>query len=148
ALARVRPAEVVLRRQRPDRAAQPLVPGRGAAGDGPAHRRLRQTRRQELPAGAARRRLDSRALPGMTRQYASVRGALDLESPPMRLYQKAKRLGVWDPRDLDFAADIAAWPDLTADERDLLLRVTALFQAGEEAVTADLLPLVDAIAAE
>ena len=66
----------------------------------------------------------------------------------MRLYQKSKRLGVWDPRDIDFSADAAAWQELAADERDLLLRVTALFQAGEEAVTVDLLPLVDAIGAE
>jgi ribonucleoside-diphosphate reductase beta chain len=82
------------------------------------------------------------------REYASVRGALDLDSPPMRLYQKSKRLGVWDPRDIDFRADAVAWQELAADERDLLVRVTALFQAGEEAVTVDLLPLVDAIGAE
>jgi ribonucleoside-diphosphate reductase beta chain len=82
------------------------------------------------------------------RTYASVRGALDRESPPMRLYQKAKRLGTWDPADLDFSRDRESWLELTDDERDLLLRVTALFQAGEEAVTADLLPLVDAIAAQ
>lgn len=82
------------------------------------------------------------------RKYASVRGALDLDSPPMRLYQKAKQLGTWDPRALDLSADADAWRELTDDERDLLLRVTALFQAGEEAVTTDLLPLVDALAAE
>ena len=82
------------------------------------------------------------------RTYASIRGALDLDSPPMRLYQKSKRLGIWDPHDIDFSGDAVAWQELTADERDLLVRVTALFQAGEEAVTVDLLPLVDAIGAE
>jgi ribonucleoside-diphosphate reductase beta chain len=82
------------------------------------------------------------------REYASVRGALDLESPPMRLYQKSKRLGIWDPRDIDFSADAVGWQELSDDERDLLVRVTALFQAGEEAVTVDLLPLVDVIGAE
>jgi hypothetical protein len=31
------------------------------------------------------------------RSFATTRGLLDLESPSMRLYQKSKRLGVWDP---------------------------------------------------
>jgi ribonucleoside-diphosphate reductase beta chain len=82
------------------------------------------------------------------RSFASTRGALDLESLPMRLYQKSKRLGTWDPRDLDFSRDVDAWQELTPEERDLLLRVTALFQAGEEAVTVDLLPLLEVIGAE
>ena len=82
------------------------------------------------------------------RSFATTRGALDLESPPMRLYQKSKRLGTWDPRDLDFSGDVDAWQELTPEERDLLLRVTALFQAGEEAVTVDLLPLLDVIGSE
>ena len=47
--------------QRPDRAAQPLVPGRGAAGDEPADGRLRPRRRRAVPARAARRRLGARA---------------------------------------------------------------------------------------
>jgi len=57
------------------------------------------------------------------------------------LYEKAKRLGTWNPTEIDFRADIADWADLSHDERDLLLRVTSLFLAGEEAVTRDLLPL-------
>ena len=68
-----RRAEELLRGQRPDRAAQPLVPGRVEAADGSAHGRLRQARRAQLPAGAARRRLGARAVPGV-RTYASVRG--------------------------------------------------------------------------
>jgi ribonucleoside-diphosphate reductase beta chain len=75
-------------------------------------------------------------------------GGIDLESPPMRLYQKSKRLGVWDPYDLDLSRDVEDWRSLTDDERDLLLRVTSLFQAGEEAVTVDLLPLLEVIGAE
>jgi ribonucleoside-diphosphate reductase beta chain len=73
---------------------------------------------------------------------------LDHESPPMRLYHKAKRLGVWDPRSIDLRADVEEWRTLTEPERDLLLRVTALFQAGEEGVTLDLLPLLLVVARE
>lgn len=66
----------------------------------------------------------------------------------MRLYEKAKRLGVWNPSDIDFRQDRADWLTLNQEEQDILLRLTAMFQAGEEAVTLDLLPLIMAIAAE
>lgn len=77
----------------------------------------------------------------------SARG-LDQSSFPMRLYHKAKKLGTWDPRDIDFSQDIRDWQRLADDERDVLLRLTTLFQGGEEAVTLDLLPLIQAVAAE
>ncbi len=67
---------------------------------------------------------------------------------PMRLYHKAKRLGVWDPRSIDFSQDILDWQRCTDDEREALLLQTSLFQAGEESVTLDLLPLIMAIARE
>ena len=66
----------------------------------------------------------------------------------MRLYEKAKRLGTWNPTDIDFGQDAANWARLDGAEQDVLLRLTAMFQAGEEAVTLDLLPLVMAVAAE
>jgi ribonucleoside-diphosphate reductase beta chain len=75
----------------------------------------------------------------------SARG-LRTDSVPMRLFQKAKRLGIWDPMALDFSRDRADWEKLTDVERDFVLRLLALFQAGEEAVTVDLLPLMYAIA--
>jgi ribonucleoside-diphosphate reductase beta chain len=65
-----------------------------------------------------------------------------------RLYEKAKQLGTWDPAQIDLTRDAHDWGGLGDDERDLLLRVTALFHAGEEAVTRDLLPLALAIANE
>ncbi len=80
-------------------------------------------------------------------QTTSARG-LDQASVPMRLWQKAKRLGVWNPSDIDLEQDRHDWQQLEPDEQDLLLRLTAQFQAGEEAVTLDLLPLVATIAAE
>ncbi len=66
----------------------------------------------------------------------------------MRLFQKAKKLGTWDPQALDFSRDAADWKSFTAEERDFLLRTLALFQAGEEGVTSDLLPLIMAVAEE
>ena len=80
--------------------------------------------------------------------FVTVTRGLNRASLPMRLFEKAKRLGGWNPSALDLAQDRADWLSLAAAERDLLLRLTALFQAGEEAVTLDLLPLIAVIAAE
>ncbi|MFZ2357806.1 MAG: R2-like ligand-binding oxidase [Anaerolineae bacterium] len=68
--------------------------------------------------------------------------------PPMRLFEKAKRFGVWNPADIDFSQDRRDWLGLNGEEQDILLRLSALFQAGEEAVTLDLLPLIMVIAQE
>jgi ribonucleoside-diphosphate reductase beta chain len=76
------------------------------------------------------------------------RQGLNNDSVPMRLWHKAKRLGVWNPADIDFSQDIADWQGLNAMERDLLLRLTGMFVAGEESVTLDLLPLIMTIARE
>jgi len=66
----------------------------------------------------------------------------------MRLWQKAKRLGTWDPAGIDLGADRRDWEGFRETEREFILRTLALFQAGEEAVTIDLLPLIDVIASE
>jgi len=73
---------------------------------------------------------------------------LDHQSPPMRLWHKAKKLGTWDPRDIDLSRDARDWDLLAPDEKDVILRLTSLFQAGEESVTVDLLPLMMVIARE
>jgi ribonucleoside-diphosphate reductase beta chain len=77
----------------------------------------------------------------------SERG-LSWDSVPMRLWQKAKRLGTWDPAAIDLARDREDWIRFGDEEREFILRSIALFQAGEEAVTIDLLPLIEVIAAE
>ncbi|HYJ80371.1 MAG TPA: R2-like ligand-binding oxidase [Longimicrobiaceae bacterium] len=79
---------------------------------------------------------------------STTAAGLDHSSPPMRLWHKAKKLGTWDPRDIDLAQDARDWERLAPDERDVILRLTALFQGGEESVTVDLLPLMMVIAAE
>ncbi|MGJ7909816.1 R2-like ligand-binding oxidase [Neobacillus sp. LXY-1] len=70
------------------------------------------------------------------------------DSFPYRLYQKAKRVGTWNPADLDFSQDREDWKKLTAEQREDILRLISQFQAGEEAVTLDLLPLIMTIAKE
>ena len=67
---------------------------------------------------------------------------------PMRLYHKAKKLGIWDPRSIDFTQDILDWQRCTDKEKQTLLQLTSIFQAGEECVTLDLLPLIMAVAQE
>src|SRR5260370_27646867 len=54
---------------------------------------------------------------------------------PMRLYHKAKRLGIWDPRRIDFSQDRLDWQRCTEDEKKTLLLQNATFQAGEECAT-------------
>lgn len=74
--------------------------------------------------------------------FKTTREGLDYASAPMRLFAKAKKLGVWDPAAVDLTHDAADWDQLGERERDLLLRLSAQFGAGEESVTTDLLPLL------
>jgi ribonucleoside-diphosphate reductase beta chain len=77
----------------------------------------------------------------------SERG-LRQELPPMRLWHKAKKLGIWNPQDIDFSQDIVDWQEMSERQRTGLERQSALFLAGEESVTLDLLPLIMVIARE
>jgi ribonucleoside-diphosphate reductase beta chain len=77
----------------------------------------------------------------------SSRGLLE-DSLPFRLYQKAKRFGVWNPSDFDFTQDVKDWQTFTHEQKEDILRLISQFQAGEEAVTRDLLPLMMVIAKE
>jgi len=71
---------------------------------------------------------------------------LQVDSFPMRLFEKAKRLGVWNPSDFDFSKDREDWEAMGDERRTAILQLTAAFLGGEEAVTLDLLPLVLAVA--
>ena len=81
-------------------------------------------------------------------QFATTTRGLQRSIPPMRLFEKAKRFGIWNPSDIDFTQDRSDWQGLTALERTVLLHLTSLFQAGEEAVTGDILPLLLAVSDE
>ncbi len=80
--------------------------------------------------------------------FTTTSRGLDRNHPALRLFEKAKKYGIWNPSDIDLHQDKADWLRLNEIERDTILRLTAMFQAGEEAVTLDLLPLVMAIAQE
>lgn len=71
---------------------------------------------------------------------------IDHDMLPMRLWHKAKKLGTWDPRDIDFEQDRKDWLGLNELEHEVLLHLSAEFLGGEESVALDLLPLIGAIA--
>ena len=82
------------------------------------------------------------------KQFVTTTRGLNRNTPPMRLFEKAKKFGIWNPSDIDFTQDKQDWQKLADDEKDVILRLTSLFVAGEEAVTLDLLPLMLAVAKE
>lgn len=45
----------------------------------------------------------------------SKRG-LQIDSFPFRLYQKAKKFGIWNPADIDFTQDQKDWKQLNAEQ--------------------------------
>lgn len=80
--------------------------------------------------------------------FATTTRGLNRDSYPMRLYEKAKRLGIWNPADIDLSQDQQDWVAFAPDEKDLILMLLGLFVSGEEAVTLDLLPLIEVVARE
>ncbi len=84
----------------------------------------------------------------MRESFQTISDGLNRNHAMFRLWEKAKKLGTWNPADIDFTQDRADWKDATDSERDLTLHVTTLFLSGEEAVTVDLLPLIGVIARE
>jgi ribonucleoside-diphosphate reductase beta chain len=80
--------------------------------------------------------------------FATTTRGVNRDLPPMRLYEKAKKLGIWNPSDIDFSKDKQDWATFKDAEKDLIWLLLALFVAGEEAVTLDLLPLIEVIARE
>ena len=52
--------------------------------------------------------------------FATVERGLNRDSVPMRLFEKAKRLGIWNPSDFDFTQDAEDWKAL-ADFSDYVL---------------------------
>jgi ribonucleoside-diphosphate reductase beta chain len=80
--------------------------------------------------------------------YASTNGTFDRTTPVYRLFEKSKRLGIWNPADIDFSQDKTDFANMSEIEQDWILRQIALFVTGEEAVTLDLLPLIMTVAQE
>ncbi len=79
------------------------------------------------------------------REYAMVKQSINKDSLPYKLYQKAKRHGVWNPVDIDFSQDKEDWQKLSPVQQQEVLDTIALFIGGEEAVTEDILPMIMAV---
>ena len=80
--------------------------------------------------------------------FVTTTRGLDRDHPAMRLFEKSKQLGIWNPSVVDFTQDKVDFQSLSLTEQDVLMRLIAIFLAGEEAVTLDLLPLIMVIAKE
>jgi ribonucleoside-diphosphate reductase beta chain len=80
--------------------------------------------------------------------YASLcENGLRMESFPMRLFRKGNRK-FWNPEDIDFGQDAADFAAMTDDERTMTATLAGRFMAGEESVTQDIQPFMQAMAAE
>ena len=60
-----------------------------------------------------------------------------------RKYEKATRK-FWDPKELDYERDRADWEHMTDAQREGLITITVRIEAGEQAVTDELLPMLAA----
>ncbi|MDW8051741.1 MAG: R2-like ligand-binding oxidase [Armatimonadota bacterium] len=80
--------------------------------------------------------------------FITTTRGLNRDHPVMKMFQKAKKLGTWDPAAIDLSQDRIDWQTFTDEQKDATLRLISLFQAGEESVTIDLLPLIQVIANE
>jgi ribonucleoside-diphosphate reductase beta chain len=66
-----------------------------------------------------------------------------MAGPIYRKYEKATRK-VWDPKQFDYEQDRADWERLTDAQRQGILTITVRFEAGEQEVTDELLPMLSA----
>ncbi|NIH86950.1 R2-like ligand-binding oxidase [Amycolatopsis granulosa] len=87
-------------------------------------------------------------LPARRTGFTSLRrGGLNWDSFPLRLFVKGNRK-FWNPADIDFSQDAEDWRTLNDEERRSATYLCTQFAAGEEAVTEDIQPFLQAMAAE
>ncbi|WP_017434972.1 R2-like ligand-binding oxidase [Saccharococcus caldoxylosilyticus] len=78
--------------------------------------------------------------------FQTVKGTIQWDHPMYKLYEKAKKQGKWNPADIDFSQDQEDFQRLSDEEKIASLPLVAGFSAGEEAVTLDILPMINAMA--
>ncbi len=78
--------------------------------------------------------------------FQTVVGQINWNAPMFRLYEKANRNGTWNPADIDFSQDQEDFHNMTADDKMTVIALVSSFSAGEEAVTIDILPMIQAMA--
>lgn len=74
-------------------------------------------------------------------------GGLDWDSLPLRLWQRGNEL-FWNAADIDLTEEAQGWATLTGEDLEAAARLSAMFLAGEEAVTHDIQPFMAAMASE
>ena len=74
-------------------------------------------------------------------------GGLNWDTLPLRLFAKGNAK-FWDPGTLDFSAGAVDWAEMNSEQQRSTTYLVAQFVAGEEAVTQDIRPFMDAMAAE
>ena len=80
--------------------------------------------------------------------FSSLRsGGLSWESFPLRLFAKGNAK-FWDPLSIDSSQDADDWAGLNDEQRRSSTYLVSQFVAGEEAVTQDIQPFMNAMAAE
>lgn len=75
------------------------------------------------------------------------KGGLKWDRLPMRLFVKGNAR-FWNPADIDFSQDAEDWKTLTPAERQFATDLATAFLAGEEAVTQDIQPFIQAVSKE
>jgi ribonucleoside-diphosphate reductase beta chain len=66
-----------------------------------------------------------------------------MAGPIYRKYEKAART-VWDPKEFDYELDAADWQGMSEAQRAGMTNITVRFEAGEQEVTDELLPMLAA----
>ena len=74
-------------------------------------------------------------------------GGLNWDSLPLRLWRKGNTM-FWNAADIDLSQEAAGWATLAGDDLAAAARLSAMFLAGEEAVTHDIQPFMAAMSAE
>ena len=74
-------------------------------------------------------------------------GGLNWDSLPLRLWRKGNAM-FWNAEDIDLSAEAEGWATLDGDDLAAASRLSAMFLAGEEAVTHDIQPFLAAMSAE
>ncbi len=74
-------------------------------------------------------------------------GGLNWDSLPLRLWRKGNAM-FWNAEDIDLSAEAEGWATLGGDDLAAAARLSAMFLAGEEAVTHDIQPFMAAMSAE
>jgi len=59
----------------------------------------------------------------MRKTFNTLNGRLNMQSPPMQLWQKAKKYGVWNPSEIDFSQDAKDYQQLTENEQKFFLQL-------------------------